>query len=75
MVDTPKVDCPILQVHTRLNQAFSMFSEVGSRYQKPDAFTVTLNDLIQALRNVTFILQAEKSKIPDFDKWYPPYQE
>lgn len=75
MKETDKVPCPIPQTHTRLNQAFSMFSEVAARYQKPDEFTVTLNDLIQALRSITFILQAEKDKIPDFDSWYEPHQK
>ena len=74
MKETDKVPCPIPQTHTRLNQAFSMFSEVSARYQKPDEFTVTLNDLIQSLRNITFILQAEKAKVPNFDNWYAPHQ-
>ncbi len=70
-----KTPCPISQTHTRLNQAYLMFSEVADRYQKPEEFTTSLNNLIQALRNVTFILQAEKSKIPNFDAWYAPLQE
>lgn len=65
-----KLSCPIPQTHDRLNQAFSIFDEVINYYQEPEKFTTTLNNLIQALRNVTFILQAEKDKIPDFDKWY-----
>ncbi|MBI2109199.1 MAG: hypothetical protein HYT93_03430 [Parcubacteria group bacterium] len=51
-----------------------MFEEIGIQYQKPEEFTTALNDLVQALRNITFILQSEKSKIPDFDNWYAPYQ-
>lgn len=72
---TKSPGCPIPQAHSRLNHAFSMFEEITARYQKPDEFTVTLNDLIQALRNITFILQAEKENVKDFDKWYAPHQK
>jgi hypothetical protein len=34
-----------------------------------------VNSLIQELRNISFILQTEKDKIPDFDAWYQPWQE
>lgn len=67
--------CPIPQTHDRLNQAFSIFDDIINHYQEPEKFTTTLNNLIQALRNVTFILQAEREKIPDFDKWYPSKQD
>jgi hypothetical protein len=38
-------------------------------------FRANLNALIQALRNVTFILQSEKHSFDDFDDWYKPWQE
>jgi hypothetical protein len=36
---------------------------------------MNLNALLQALRNVTFVLQKEKRAIPEFDAWYEPWRE
>jgi hypothetical protein len=66
--------CPIPDTHRRLTQAFLIFEDINTSYQNPVKFTGNLNNLIQALRNITFILQAEKSKIPDFDVWYEPFR-
>ncbi|MFG1997776.1 hypothetical protein ACGFNU_01360 [Spirillospora sp. NPDC048911] len=44
-------------------------------YDDPEGFRANLNACIQALRNVTWVLQKEKSRIPAFDQWYPAWQE
>ncbi|MFC9840904.1 hypothetical protein ACFVKB_45190 [Rhodococcus sp. NPDC127530] len=36
---------------------------------------MALNACIQALRNVTFALQKQKSNVPGFDEWYQPWQD
>ena len=67
--------CPISSTHKRLNHVLSIFDDINKSYQDPDKFTSDLNNIIQALRNITFILQSEKSKIKNFDEWYKPFQE
>ena len=44
-------------------------------YMEPQGFRLNLNALIQALRNVTFMLQKQKANLPDFIEWYPAWQE
>ena len=39
-------------------------------YHDPSAFRYNLNAFIQALRNVTFMLQSEDNKPDGFDEWY-----
>lgn len=39
-------------------------------YHDPSAFRYNLNAFIQALRNVTFMLQSEDNKPDGFDDWY-----
>lgn len=41
----------------------------------PDGFRLSLNALIQALRNVTWLLQKQKGNLPEFSKWYTEWQE
>lgn len=43
-------------------------------YQEPFKFRSNLNATVQALRNVTFVLQKEKRLIAGFDEWYSPHQ-
>jgi len=38
-------------------------------------FLANLNATIEALRNVTFVVQKEKAAFKDFDAWYTPRQE
>jgi len=66
--------CPILTTHQRLNHTLSVFDDINKSYQNPEKFTSDLNNLIQVLRNITFMLQVEKEKIKDFDNWYKPIQ-
>ena len=43
-------------------------------YHDPVTFRFNLNAFVQALRNVTFILQSEDIKPPGFDSWYSSKQ-
>ena len=49
--------------HRRLEEVHSWWHGCEAHYGDPDAFRHHLNALIQALRNVTFALQAEKARI------------
>lgn len=40
----------------------------------PDAFRRSLNATIQELRNVSWLVQKEKTKLPKFDVWYIEWQ-
>ena len=44
-------------------------------YQEPERFRANLNATIEALRNVTFVLQKEKAAFTDFDGWYGLWQK
>jgi hypothetical protein len=43
-------------------------------YMEPETFRLNLNSLIQALRNVTFLLQSQKHDLTSFDDWYGAWQ-
>ncbi|WP_193608273.1 hypothetical protein [Nocardioides lijunqiniae] len=43
-------------------------------YMEPEGFRLNLNALVQALRNVTWLLQKQKASLPDFAEWYPEWQ-
>jgi len=47
---------------------------MGRDYHQPFFFLARLNSAIQALRNITWKLQSEKSKISDFQAWYDGVQ-
>lgn len=67
--------CPLPNTHQRLRQAHILWHQASESYQDVDRFLTNVNGLIQELRNVTFILQSEKSGFPDFENWYRPWQE
>jgi hypothetical protein len=66
--------CPLPATHRRLAEAHLLWHQALSKYQEPDAFHANLNATIQALRNVTWILQSEKRSIANFDEWYAGWQ-
>ena len=63
-------DCPLTEVHRRMDDAHRLWHQALDSYFDPDAFRVALQSCIQALRTVTFLLQYQKRRIPDFDAWY-----
>jgi hypothetical protein len=67
--------CPLEAAEGRLREAHRRWHECLDAYQSPEDFRDALNSAIQALRNVTFVLQAAKSQVPSFDSWYRTEQE
>lgn len=67
--------CPTPTAHKRLDEAHRFWHACLDNYQDPEGFRANLNAAIQALRNVTFVLQKEKRLIPDFDAWYQPHRD
>jgi hypothetical protein len=64
-----------LTAKRRLKEVFSFWHKAAANYQDVDEFVINLNACIQAIRNVTFALQGQKSQIDDFDNWYSSWQE
>lgn len=62
--------CPIVNTHDKFEEAHYFFHIMMFNYHDVDVFRYNLNAFVQSLRSVTFILQSEKDKIPDFDAWY-----
>lgn len=67
-------ECPAPACHNRLNEAHQHWHHALSLYSSPEEFRVYLNAAIQSLRNVTFVLQKQKSKLSEFDVWYSDWQ-
>ena len=67
--------CPLQSVHSRLEEAHIHWHHALDSYSDPGEFRTHLNACIQALRNVTFVLQKQKSRIPDFEAWYGAWQD
>jgi hypothetical protein len=67
--------CPIPNTHRRLHECHRLWHATAEAYADPEAFRTNLNALLQALRNVTFVLQNEKRAVPDFDDWYGIWRE
>jgi hypothetical protein len=59
----------------RLFDAKAHWHKAVDGYFEPDDFRIAVNSCIQELRNVTFVLQANKREISGFDAWYGPWQE
>lgn len=66
--------CPIANAHKRMEDAHHLWHEALEAYNNPEYFRVKLNGCITTLRTVTWLIQKEKSNIPEFDSWYKPWQ-
>ena len=67
-------DCPLAEVHKRLEDVYVRWQEAGGNYSDPDGFRRSINGCIQELRNVTWLLQKHKAEISGFDAWYGKWQ-
>lgn len=67
--------CSLLDVHNRLSEIHKFWHDMLFDYQNPENFRISLNAAIQSLRNTTFLLQSNKTFIPNFDQWYQQYQD
>jgi hypothetical protein len=67
--------CILDSVESRLREAHRRWHDSADAYQSPEDFRDNVSSAIQALRNVTFNLQKQKSNIPGFDEWYKKEQD
>lgn len=74
MKETQKIECPLPETHNRLNQTFVLFQNIKNNYHEELEFTSHLNNIIQALRNITFVMQKELAHSNGFEEWYEKQQ-
>jgi hypothetical protein len=67
--------CPLKAVHQRMEDAHRLWHHALESYFDPEAFRVALQNCIQTLRTVTWLLQNNKRHIPNFDAWYSAWQD
>ena len=63
-------NCPLPSTHQRCAEAQYFLEQSLIHYHFPMRFLHNLNAFIQALRNITFILQSELSHQEKFKTWY-----
>jgi hypothetical protein len=66
---------PIPSTLDKFHEAFFFLSQTMRSYHAPAEFRYNLNAFIQALRNITFMLQSEENKPEGFAEWYAAKQE
>ncbi len=54
----------------RLKDLAQLHSQCSATYFEPDLFRMNSNQFLQTARTITFLVQKNKSPIPDFDSWY-----
>jgi hypothetical protein len=65
--------CPLAAIDQRLADAHRLWHQAEAAYFDPDGFRLAIQNAIQTLRSVTFILQNHKAIIPNFAEWYGDY--
>lgn len=66
---------PITATVDKYWEAWYFLLGMCNNYHDPYAFRYELNAFVQALRNITFMLQSEDSRPPSFGDWYASQQE
>ena len=67
-------ECPIPDSHQKFEEAAYFLGKCAELYHVPSEFQFNLNAFIQALRNITFILQSEPNRPAGFASWYESKQ-
>jgi hypothetical protein len=67
--------CPLSAVDRRLADVHQLWHQAEQAYFDPEPFRLAIQNAIQTLRTVTFVLQKNKLAVPDFDAWYVQWQE
>jgi|SRR3989338_949614 len=68
-------NCPIPSTHEKCAEARYFLVQCLFSYHTPQPFIFNLNAFIQAIRNITFMLQSENSKLIGFQEWYEHKRE
>jgi hypothetical protein len=70
---TAESTCPLAAIDRRLADAHRLWHQAEAAYFDPDGFRLAVQNAIQTLRSLTFIVQSHKAFIPDFIDWYGDY--
>lgn len=62
------------RTYARLREVLRHWFTAAENYSDAEEFRIAINSCIQAVRNVTFILQKNKKHIENFDSWYKTWQ-
>jgi hypothetical protein len=65
-----EANCPLPSTHQRCAETQYFLEQSLLHYHSPQPFLHNLNAFIQALRNITFILQSELKNREGFGTWY-----
>ena len=65
--------CPLAAIDRRLADAHRLWHQAEAAYFDPDRFRLAVQNAIQTLRSLTFIVQSHKTVIPNFTGWYGDY--
>ena len=68
-------ECPLAETDDRFSEAHYFIERMMVEYHEPMAFRYNLNAFLQALRNVTFVLQKDLSRRDGFREWYQERQD
>jgi hypothetical protein len=68
-------DCILNNVEQRWFDSWNLWISCAKNYFEPESFRLNLNNCIQTLRSLTWLLQKRKSNITGFDEWYKIWQE
>jgi hypothetical protein len=68
-------DCPLSEADDKYTEAHYFLERMMAEYHNPQKFRWNLNAFLQALRNVTFLLQSQLAHRDGFDSWYAARQE
>src|SRR5258708_6216246 len=75
MLDHDDDKCPLRPVHRRMDDAHRLWHQALTAYFYPEEFRVAIQNCVQTLRTVTWLLQNRKADIPHFTTWYAPWQD
>jgi hypothetical protein len=63
-------NCPIPESSDKYREAHYFLDVMLAHYHDPQVFRWNLNGFLQALRNVTFVMQKELRHHPGFEEWW-----
>ena len=67
-------DCILNNVEKRWLDSWDLWINCAKNYCNPESFRLNLNNCIQTLRSITWILQKSSNNIPGFNEWYKNQQ-
>jgi hypothetical protein len=70
-----KTTTGIGNVDRKMEMLTSLLENTLKAYHNPVSFLAQVDALIQALRNFTWSIQANKANIENFEAWYSPWQQ